>query len=65
MADAQGMTQAIPQAAIEAAEAAVQMTTVIRDEAGPEPRSESVGMEPKLGGPILKQPSFDWSATDK
>ena len=36
-----------------------------RDETGTELRSKSVSMGPKLGGPALKQLTFDWSAADK
>ena len=65
MADTQDMTQTIIKAAIEATKAAVKVMVVTRAEAGTEPRSKSVNMRSKLGGPTLKQCTFDWSATDK
>ena len=64
MADTQDMTEAITQAAIEAAKVTVQAVAMARAEVGYVLRSESMGMVPKLSGPTLKQPTFYWNFTD-
>ena len=44
--------------------ALVQEIAETRAEADIRPRRELVSAGPKLGGPTLKQPTSDWSATD-
>ena len=50
--------EAIRQAVVEATRAAIQVIAAARTE-----RTQNVG--PRLGGPVMKQPSFNWEAKDK
>ena len=59
------MTQVIMQVTIETAMVVVQALAVASAEAGIGSSNEAAGMGPKLCRPSLKQPFFDWSATDK
>ena len=65
VADAQVVTQALTQAAIEARVKVQEMVGGARAEAGARPKSEVKSMEPKLGGSTLKEPTFDWSTMDR
>ena len=65
MKNIQNKTQAITQAVTEAAWVVLQAMVVTRAEAGIKYRSMSMSMGPMLSRPAIKQPTFDWSATDK
>ena len=61
MADAQYITQA---SAIGVMKAAGQAMVVARTEVSACLRNNAVNVGPKIGGPSLKQPTFDWGPTD-
>ena len=63
MAKTQALTQAKRQAAVVAAKALVEAMAVMRAEADNGPRSEAVSVGHRLGRPLLKQLSYDWSPT--
>ena len=56
--DQEAVTQALTQAAVDATKAAVQCMAESRSGVSSEPTN----MEAKLGGPTLKQPTFDWGS---
>ena len=53
------------QAAIEATKTVVQAMASARAKADAIPRTEATSTRPKLGRPPWKQPTFDWSTTEK
>ena len=55
---------AITRATVEVEKAAVQAMPATKSESL-EVRSEPTSTGPKLGRSILRQPSFEWGATDK
>ena len=55
----ESITQAIAQVVVQVMKASVQAMAVIGE------NNSGARIGPKLGGPTLKQPTFDWSAMDK
>ena len=58
-------TQDITQSSIEDRKGGVKAMTVIRVQVNSVLRNNEINTEPKLGGPSLKEPTFDWSSTHK
>ena len=63
--DHTAIMQAIAQAAVEAAKAAAKFMATTTGESSSGVGRKLTSMGPKLSGPTLKQPSFDWGSVEK
>ena len=63
--DQTAITQTFAQAAVETLKAAVQAIAVAVNEGSSRARRNTASTEPKIHGPTLRQPAFDWGLADK